>query len=210
MLLSFRRILTTRYYQNSGSSYKTELGATWRSLLPSTQRSYIIVAVKKIERQAGKTPPSKNIGAAEACAFLQNAVYELLVCSRSRSLCGTASLTYLLIQWITPPPTPSQRHTKKCPRHLKSISGNVLSGATALGRTVQVAIPKSTAAVLPLSAVWYSPTSEKGSHTLKSLPLHSAIHKLRRKPTSPLALYAYGTKDGDEVVSLLVEGCSLS
>ena len=55
---------------------KSELAATWRSLDPATQRSYMLVAVKKSEAcMKGK----RSLGSAERYMVLLRYIFELLV-----------------------------------------------------------------------------------------------------------------------------------
>lgn len=58
-------------------SYKTDMGERWRGLLPATQRSYMVVAVKKAEGQLRRNS-SRRISSAEAYVMLLNNVFELL------------------------------------------------------------------------------------------------------------------------------------
>lgn len=74
-----------------GGSYNTAMGTTWRSLQAITQRSYMVVAVKKAETQS-KSRPSRRLSPTEAHMSLINHVFELLASVFSGAIKYSADL----------------------------------------------------------------------------------------------------------------------
>ncbi|GJE88735.1 hypothetical protein PsYK624_048180 [Phanerochaete sordida] len=155
------------------SSYRTALAATWRSLQPITQRSYVVVAVKKAEAQLRKRPGRRLPGAAEAHMILLNNVFELL--------------------WVTPSPNAGTQKPRKAPSRARtSAAARVDGGSTAAIKPLSPAwhcIAEEGERCLP----------ERLRLDISSCP---ELPRPSRRPVSPLARFSPMTADDDGMEDL--------
>ncbi|KAI0685521.1 hypothetical protein BC835DRAFT_516144 [Cytidiella melzeri] len=163
----------------SSCSYNTEPAAKWRALPATTQRSYIVVGVKRVEKQPARNAPVKPLNAVEAYMRLLDAMYELL--------------------WVTPNPEGSLPR-KSSKRTLPSVSGGTPS-CSKLRRAVGAIEVGATATILPLSAAWNSLSRDNRTSHLPLYSVRSCVFRSRRQPASPLAQFitvSLGEEDAEE------------
>ncbi|KAI0766741.1 hypothetical protein BC629DRAFT_883006 [Irpex lacteus] len=147
----------------SSCSYNSASAATWRALIPATQRSYMVVAIKKFERQFYKDSPMRKLNSMEAYMGLLNAMHELL--------------------WMTPNVAASQP-TKPTPK----VTGRI-PPRFALGRVTGNVEVATTATILPLSAAWNSFSRSSRVVIPPSHPNSASAILKGRRPVSPLARF---------------------
>ncbi|KAI0342767.1 hypothetical protein BDW22DRAFT_1357279 [Trametopsis cervina] len=164
----------------TSTSYAAESGHAWRDLPPATQRAYIVVAIKKVERQlqnrASPIPPD----ASEAYSHLLDAMRELL--------------------WLTP--HPRVRYKKKSTRRRSSSASHIVSPAKEVREIVSEADADVTPTILPMSAAWCNLGRVGGSSRLAAF---SSQHSPKRTASSPLARIVAVAVAGE--IDSLTENC---
>ncbi|KIP08194.1 hypothetical protein PHLGIDRAFT_386267 [Phlebiopsis gigantea 11061_1 CR5-6] len=192
-LSSYLRFGTTRWgmsitslvIQSIGSSYNTAMGTTWRSLQIITQRSYIVVAVKKAEAQL-KSRPSGRPSSTEVRMSLIKNLFELLWMAASR--CEDSGASAALA-----------RSGRRSPTNVR------------LSLVNQIEKSVGSAAVQPASSAWHCFAREGRTCSPR---IHIELPQCQpsspsspfRSPVSPLARYPPFTvsQDPDEIVEDIV------